>query len=246
MLYNSVITTFLIKNFSKKSINVQKYYKIFFFLQKKVKHLPLLVFFNKNKLPVHNFVLMCIFLNKTKDILKITPTSINYTNYGVFFLNKIQIVLNKQRGFYFNLYKYTFFDSNTKCVVPNNIQIADLKYNSSSMDKYINTKSIGIMEFQFLRKNKVFNKGRYSRCRQNYRTGVYICMYLSVVSIFGLYFWFYKFSFNFTYLWWVFILFFGSFFLPKILKYRLYEPKNLFIKFVGFFRWTFFLIKSIF
>jgi hypothetical protein len=28
----------------------------------------------------------------------------------------------------------------------------------------------------FLRKVKIFNKGRYSRNRQNYRTGVYLCL----------------------------------------------------------------------
>lgn len=62
------------------------------------------------------------------------------------------------------------------------------KYSSSSINKYISVSNLGNFEFQFLRKNKVYNKGRYSRCRQNYRTGVYMCMYLSVVSIFGLYY----------------------------------------------------------
>jgi hypothetical protein len=120
------------------------------------------------------------------------------------------------------------------------------KLSSSSIYKFINVADSNNMEFQFLRKNKVYNKGRYSRCRQNYRTGVYMCMYLSVVSIFGLYYWFYKFSFNFTYLWWLFICFIGSFFLPKIIKYRLYEPITLFNKFFDLFKWLFLVIKSIF
>ena len=75
------------------------------------------------------------------------------------------------------------------------------KFNSTSINKLFNPSNYKNFEFQFLRKNKVYNKGRYSRCRQNYRTGVYMCLYLSIVSIFGLYYWFYKFSFNFTYLW---------------------------------------------
>ncbi len=118
------------------------------------------------------------------------------------------------------------------------------KYSSSSINKYLSLDSTQNFEFQFLRKNKVYNKGRYSRCRQNYRTGVYMCMYLSVVSIFGLYYWFYKFSFNFTYLWWLFISFFASFFLPKVIKYRLYEPTTLISKFFGLFRWFSLLVKS--
>jgi len=120
------------------------------------------------------------------------------------------------------------------------------KYSSSSISKIISLENSKNFEFQFLRKNKVYNKGRYSRCRQNYRTGVYMCMYLSVVSIFGLYYWFYKFSFNFTYLWWLFIGFLGSFFLPKIIKYRLYEPTTLLSKFFDFFRWLLLIVKSLF
>ena len=103
------------------------------------------------------------------------------------------------------------------------------KYASTSVNKFLSTRG-SVFEFQFLRKNKVYNKGRYSRCRQNYRTGVYMCMYLSILCIFGLYYYFYKFSFNFTYLWWFFIAFFGSFFIPKIVKYRLYEPSTLLLK----------------
>jgi hypothetical protein len=120
------------------------------------------------------------------------------------------------------------------------------KLSSSSINKFIDISNSKNLEFQFLRKNKVYNKGRYSRCRQNYRTGVYMCLYLSVVSIFGLYYWFYKFSFNFTYLWWLFIAFVGSFFLPKIIKYRLYEPVTLINKFFDFFRWLLLVIKSLF
>jgi len=120
------------------------------------------------------------------------------------------------------------------------------KYSSSTISKYLFVDNLQEFEFQFLRKNKVYNKGRYSRCRQNYRTGVYMCMYLSVVSVFGLYYWFYKFSFNFTYLWWLFIVFVASFFLPKIIKYRLYEPAVCFSKFLSFFRWVFLIIKSFF
>ena len=62
------------------------------------------------------------------------------------------------------------------------------KFSSTSINKFLNVQQLDNFEFQFLRKNKVYNKGRYSRCRQNYRTGVYMCMYLSVCSIFGLYY----------------------------------------------------------
>lgn len=57
------------------------------------------------------------------------------------------------------------------------------------------------LECYFLRKSKSFNKGRYSRNRQVYRTGVYMCFYVNVVALYLLWFYFYKFKFKFTYLW---------------------------------------------
>jgi hypothetical protein len=158
-----------------------------------------------------------------------------YNGLGLLYIiNSLNIVRAKTELFFKN------------SVIINKPLLVAPKLSSSSIYKFINVVDSNNMEFQFLRKNKVYNKGRYSRCRQNYRTGVYMCMYLSVVSIFGLYYWFYKFSFNFTYLWWLFICFIGSFFLPKIIKYRLYEPITLFNKFFDFFKWLFLVIKSIF
>lgn len=127
-------------------------------------------------------------------------------------------------------------DAVTQSVRLNKPLLLAPKFTATNMSKYLQTNKLDNFEFQYLRKNKVYNKGRYSRCRQNYRTGVYMCMYLSVITILGLYYWFYKFSFNFTYLWWLFIAFCGSFFVPKIIKYRLYEPTTLINKFFDFFR----------
>lgn len=107
------------------------------------------------------------------------------------------------------------------------------KYASSSLHKNIDV-SVSRYEYQFLRKNRVYNKGRYSRTRQNYRTGVYMCIYLSLTVIFGLYFIFYRFSFSFTHLWWLFVFFIFSFFAPKIIQNRLYEPSTLIKNAVSF------------
>jgi hypothetical protein len=164
-------------------------------------------------------------------------------NYTTFYLEEYEKKLNTYENLSF-IKKYTkyvigsinlnFF--NKRLINFNKNLLVSPKYSSSSVNKNLQISNLDSFEFQFLRKNKVYNKGRYSRCRQNYRTGVYMCMYLSVVSIFGLYYWFYKFSFNFTYLWWVFILFIGSFFLPKLIKYRLYEPNVFLIKIFDFFK----------
>jgi hypothetical protein len=42
----------------------------------------------------------------------------------------------------------------------------------------------------FIRKTKSFNKSSYSRNRQLYRTGVYWCLWLNIILVYGLYFFF--------------------------------------------------------
>lgn len=158
-----------------------------------------------------------------------------YNTLGFTFIqDSVYLVRCKSELFYKNL------------VSLNKALIISPKLQSSSFYKFFNQNYLNNLECQFLRKNKVYNKGRYSRCRQNYRTGVYMCMYLSIISIFGLYYWFYKFSCNFTYLWWLFIAFTGSFFLPKIIKYRLYEPINFLTKVFSFVKWFFLVCRSFF
>ena len=97
-------------------------------------------------------------------------------------------------------------------------ELAQLDFVNDELSKF---------EIFFLRKNRVFNKGRYSRNRQNYRTGVYICFYLSIISIFGLYYTFYRFSFNLSYFWFGFIFFAGSFFFSKLLRYNLWSFSSI-------------------
>lgn len=142
--------------------------------------------------------LFTFYFNKTKSILylsflgifsrlfqqnkfkKFTYLNLDYTNI----LNKyvkLSIV---------NVYsKYNFLqNSKTQLELKLSNITCTPKITTSSIYKNINIFNSKNVEFQFLRKNKVYNKGRYSRCRQNYRTGVYLCMYLSIVSIFGLYY----------------------------------------------------------
>jgi hypothetical protein len=241
--------------------------------KKNVKNIYLLyIFFKKEDLKsfltINHFVynkpiwgkVMCLFLFtfffcKTKIILNLSIFGIfgnllQQSTFKKFFKNNLcyQSVLNK----YIRLYildtynKYLFLQNHS---IKFNLKSSNLlnipKSTTSSIYKNISLFDSGNVEFQFLRKNKVYNKGRYSRCRQNYRTGVYLCMYLSIVSIFGLYYWFFKFSFNFSYLWWFFISFLGSFLLPKIIKYRLYEPSTTINSFYNFFIWLSLLFKSL-
>lgn len=102
-----------------------------------------------------------------------------------------------------------------------------IKFSNSTIVKYINFNNLSNYTIYYLRKTKVFNKGRYSRNRQTYRTGVYWSIYVNIVAMTGLFFWFYRFTINFGYMWWIFFIFLASFLIPKAVKYRFYNPLNI-------------------
>lgn len=119
-----------------------------------------------------------------------------------------------------------------------------IKYSSSSIAKFINGDTS--YSVYFLRKNKSFNKGRYSRNRQNYRTGVYWCLYVNATALFGLYFLFYRFTFNFGYLWWLFYCLPASFVVSHAIRNRLYNPTILYNTICGYFNFIYNNLNIIF
>jgi len=50
-----------------------------------------------------------------------------------------------------------------------------------------------------LRKTKSFNKSRYSRNRQYYRTGVFLCLWANIILVLGAYYLFFRLTIKFTY-----------------------------------------------
>mgnify|MGYP007009402554 CR=1 FL=1 len=211
----------------------------------------------------HYFTYFIIFLKKTKNISNLTTFYkvngyLNISEKNLSNLKELPVLLayskkkhikikNIIKGygtviFYKSVIITNIYKKKDKIFKKNRELLLEPNYSNTSINKYLNLNYIKNFNFQFLRKNRVYNKGRYSRTRQNYRTGVYMCMYLSVISILGLYYTFFGFVFNFSYLWWFFISFIASFLLPKIIKYRLYEPYTLFYKFFDFF----YFLKNLF
>ncbi len=86
----------------------------------------------------------------------------------------------------------------------------------------------------FLRTAKHFNKGRYSRNRQLYRTGVYWCIWLNVIIVYSLHFYFYRVVYSFGYLWFPLGLLIISFFSSRLYKYRYYNISQLLLEFNEF------------
>lgn len=121
-----------------------------------------------------------------------------------------------------------------------------ISFSASNIVKYISDKSVNNSIILYLRKNKIFNKSRYSRNRQTYRTGAYWCLYVNIIAVVAFYFWFYKFTMNFGYLWWLLYLLILSFFFARALKHRFYNPINVFTEFKNGFKWLILILVNIF
>jgi hypothetical protein len=123
--------------------------------------------------------------------------------------------------------------------------LSPINFSESSTNKFIDLNNLKNYCFFFLRKNKIFNKGRYSRNRQLYRTGFYWCLYFNIISVYGLYFLFYRVVFNFGYLWFFLIVFFGSFIFSRMLKYNYFNINFVVSEISKSFTWFSFLLRNI-
>lgn len=121
-----------------------------------------------------------------------------------------------------------------------------IRFSDSSITKYINFNTINNYKIYYIRKNRIFNKGRYSRNRQLYRTGVFWCLWLNVIVVYGLYFFFYRFTFNFGYLWIGIIFLTFSFIFARVCQARLYDIRILLNEFLCFWEWARILFENLY
>lgn len=174
----------------------------------------------------------------------------NFFYYLIFLNKKI-----KTNFFWFNSFSLNSLSWKTLKNLNSNNKVAESKsskeespyqinFQSSLIEKNINTKKKNFSDFFFLRKTKIFNKGRYSRNRQIYRTGVYLCLYINILAIYAIYFLFYRFTFNFGFIWLFIFLGSSSFFFSRFFKYNFIN--NFFFNLNFFFNWLSALIYSIY
>lgn len=97
----------------------------------------------------------------------------------------------------------------------------DWRFLSKEDDFYfVNKINIDFFKINFFRLNKLYNKGKFSRNRQTYRTGVFLCIWLTILTVIGMYFYFYTLSIKFTYFYFGFIFFIFLFFYKYIFKFN--------------------------
>lgn len=185
-------------------------------------------------------------LNFIKFIkLKLMYTKKIFKKYNLFYKKNIfnfVNVYNTKINFY-NIYvNKILFKKNWLFLLKKNFII---RYSETSLSKFIKLDNVKNYLIFYIRKNKIFNKGRYSRNRQLYRTGVYWCLWLNIILVYGLYFLFYRFTFNFGYFWWGLLILFYSTIFSKVVKYNFYNIFYLKDEFINFFKWAGIFLKNI-
>jgi len=162
-----------------------------------------------------------------------------FVDTGVGSTTYLNIFLKKDINFFWKKSEVVKINTEQRCVTEPSVTNTTFLYKPDSLVTAPST-----YECFFLRKTKSFNKGRYSRNRQVYRTGVYICFYVNVIAVCLLWFYFYKFKFKFTYYWWFFILLPFSFVYSRALKYNLYNPYDFYFHFNNYINWFLFFFKK--
>lgn len=163
-------------------------------------------------------------------------------NNQIFFKNIKKIFLNDV------VFNFKFLNNNLFNMNKNLLNSLKINFSESSTNKHIDvtnnfTKRSNYLFF-FLRKNKIFNKGRYSRNRQTYRTGFYWCLWVNIFAIYGLHYLCYRFTFAFGYLWLPLIIFFGSFIFSRMLKYNFHNFNYIFSELNALVNWFGFLLNN--
>lgn len=179
--------------------------------------------------------------NKIKYLKKI----IKYYN------NNYSLVSNKFDIKYKNIYLFRFAFNKFNKIKINSEWFSQLKlfypvrFSESSVTKNINYNNLNNFSFFFLRKTRIFNKSRYSRNRQLYRTGFYWCLWVNILLVYGLYFLFYRFTFNFGYLWWGVLLLAYSTIFSRAFKYNFHNIYYLYDEFVQLIYWVGFIVLEL-
>ena len=220
-------------NFLAEKKNFFIFNFLIFFFNKNLFSNILDLFFKKKNLKHLYFIFIQIFLSlitlKKNNIINISFLNFSKLFDFLFFKN---IIFNKNQK-----YKYMVFNfiNNSDKIISYANNTFNKKVLLSQINKYallnfnnkLNLKVLDMSQylfllnsffsknkkFFFLRNNEIYNKSRYSRNRQTYKTGVFWCIWLTVLTVIGLYFYFYIFLIKFTYLWVMLLVLLSSFFL---------------------------------
>lgn len=257
--YNFIDFLIFQKFFFKKYFNL--YSSFFYKNYNDFNSLKLIFFFfylysiNNKKLIIYNLNVFSDWykynfnLNFVKNI-EIKKVKLNLSQLKIKFSKYNKLFLKNFKQNYKNIYFLKLFAKDLKMRINKDWKTLlnkhyFVKFSDSSISKYISINSIKLYKFNYIRKNRIFNKSRYSRNRQLYRTGVYWCLWLNVLVVYGLFFVFYRFTFNFGYFWWGILVLFYSTIFSRVLKYNFYNIFFLVSEFKNLILWYGYIFKNI-
>lgn len=222
-VFNTHMYTFIFHNlFLKKNYVIfDKKKQLIFLHNYKNQQLNFKKYEIKQKKFLKNFIKINIFLKRFNLMLE------HYSNHWRWIYKNINMDSIHSLNNFFKKYliKYT-----------------PIRYNPTIISKYTTEIYLKKIKIYFLRKTKIFNKSRYSRNRQIYRTGVYWCLWLSIFLGWGLYFIFYRYTLTFSYLWWIIYIGLSLFIFIKTLKYRFYNFSVIISEITLISKWIYLLI----
>jgi len=243
----STINNLDIKLFSVYLLITKHYFASLF----KIFNLDLMVFLllNRFSISTNNLNVYSLDLNKFYDYSKYINLTAKNNNSLIIYNNlntdlklnnnlklktqnyiKLKYITLIENNYFYslNINKHLNLNVNFNDLFLNKLKnLYKISFSASNVVKYISDLSANNSVILYLRKNKVFNKSRYSRNRQTYRTGAYWCLYINIIAVVAFYFWFYKFTMNFGYLWWLLYSFILSIFFARAIKHRFYNPLNI-------------------
>jgi len=189
------------------------------------------------------------FIKKLKDKKKILLQKI-LVRYAIIYknLNVTNFLKPSSNVFIKNL--ISKINGSTLILMSDEVKTGKKKYyirfSESTVIKWYDFRFFSKIKLLYIRKAKIFNKSRFSRNRQLYRTGFYWCLWINIIIVYALYFYFYRFSFNFGYLWFLIGLFAFCFFFSRGLQNKFFEIKWLVNEFFCNWRWFESLIELMF
>ena len=171
-IFNNLVKPNSQENFSVNfNLTTYFYFYKYFYVNYNIsffKYTELLYIFKKfntkhNNLFIHFFVFIYNF-TKVQDFNIKFYSVLSNSSVFYFFNNSNLILKNILLSFKKTIVKsFNNFSNSTYLI----------RYSPTNVAKYLHNNYLASLNVLFLRKNKVFNKGRYSRNRQFYRTGVY-------------------------------------------------------------------------
>ncbi len=266
ILNNSINNNIVAFSILKKIVNDNFYY---IFENKKINKLVLLLIlrfsisndtisvskYNLNKFNDYvQYISNASLIDDINGLQLIVSDTFNKYKYSKTNLANLRYYINKNiiskvKNNYFYLIDYKLHNNLNTSIsnefLNNLVKKYKISFSVSNIVKYLSDYSVNSSIILYLRKNKVFNKSRYSRNRQTYRTGAYWCLYINIIAVVAFYFWFYKFTMNFGYLWWLFYSFILSIFFSRALKHRFYNPSNIINELFSSLKWLVIILNSI-